>query len=251
METTWKSNYDIVKLAEIKEGTRRPDQLDVERLFPFKNNHWKYRMQAAQTPEAKLEVAGQFAWYALSAFIEGSEYFIKFPRFQTNLVKTLDRHAAWMVAASDGIEKDFRLSRSWFRIILVQMSLAGAIEKDEKEDDQKYSEGLIDKISLLWDHYGWDDLADCIDPRFDKIRTTLPVKFATSVGADSEFNIILDPSTEFPIGSIWRAKNGTEWEIVEVKETEKGTNVHCLPEEPPYNEKAFSDIMVRAWERVI
>lgn len=218
--TPWKSNRENLKLAEIKQGIRKPTSEDVDILFPFKNNHWKYRMEAAKTSDKKLEVAGQFAWYALSAFIEGSEFFTKFPKFQTSLVKTLDRHAAWMVVASEGIEDGYRLSRSWFRIILVQMSLAGAIDRDNKKeegDERIYSDELLGKIEILWNHYGWEDMADCTDPRFDKIRTVVPVKYGNVDGPDSEFNLILDPISEFPIGSIWRTKSGSEWEVVEVK----------------------------------
>ena len=170
------------------------------RLFNYNPNSWKNKMMVASTEDEKMDVAGRFAFEALHAFMKGSDEFKEYPDQQTKLMKHLANHARWIANHSGGVQEGFKLTSGWFKILLTQMVLHGA-EEDGKTDEMK------GKITMLWKHYGWEnDLEDCFDPKWDRIRSTLPVKYAASDDQINQFNLILEPTGEFPIQSLWRAK---------------------------------------------
>lgn len=212
-------------------------------LWNYGPRDWKRQVANAEDGEGVAEVLGRFTGVALEVFCTGAEIYPAGHKEYLKLIKLLDTHARWLVTGSENVQDGFRLTRFWFRTILVQMSMIGAVEQSEEA-----KKSLEDKIRLLWSALGWEDSIEiCLTPTHNALNTVIPMKFQKSETEWGEFLLVLEPCGEFPVGSKWRAKNGTEWEVVEVK----GDNVHVLPEEPPYHEKSFGKGMVRDWTRYL
>lgn len=214
-----------------------------EAVFNFSNNYWKNKIIRAESSEDKLDIAGRFAGIALNAFIYGADHYDN-PKDLAKLLNILDKQATWIVVGSDGIQAGYRLVNGWFRIILAQMVLHGAEEAGTVEATKE-------NISRLWASKGWDDIEDCLEPKYDNLRTVQEVTYPKDE-IDGELvygtlNIILEPTGEFPVGAKFRTKKGTEWEVNEIREN----SLLMQAEEPPYQLKDFGINQVRDWERIL
>jgi len=208
--------------------------------FIYKASHWKNKMVDAITNDEKLTVAGNFAHTAVTYFTLMSSN--NNGAAMKKCLKEIDKHARWMVTASDGICDGYRLTSEWMRTILAQITIDGARDSDMCVDECKRM------ITYLWNGLGWDSNLS-INPEYSNINTLYPIRYDTN-GEDREFNIVLEPTGEFPAGLVLQSKSGGLWEVVE----NVGKSILCLGQEVCKNGNyplmPFSEAILRGWKIV-
>lgn len=246
-------------------------------VFLFPPRFWTNKIKNACGEEEKLGVVSEMAGELLAAWFYGTDHYIKLGDV-AKLVKILDRQASYLVLASSGIQEGFRLAAGWFRVVIVQLGISGAIEAakgDELTGDRivklyrsqfveyveydrksfSYAEKLmirlLDRFNTMFKGFGWENIEECLNPVFDRTRTVINISYFKHYDDEGRevvgtFPLILEPVSAFPIGSVWVSKSGKEWEVVELR----GEFVCCLPETEPYRMKAFSQHLVRTWKRI-
>ncbi|MCP4272433.1 MAG: hypothetical protein GY781_10765 [Gammaproteobacteria bacterium] len=208
--------------------------------FLYKSSHWKNKMLNADSAESKLQVAGNFAHTAITFFTEVAVNHSG--KILTDCLKEIDKHSRWMVASSDGICEGYRLTSDWMRTIIAQITLDGAQANGETDS------GCEKVICRLWGAMGWNAELS-IRPRHTDTHTLYPIRYDNN-GEQREFNIILEPTSEFPIGAMYQALNGTQWAVIEVLDTSIICEGQQLDKTGNYRVASFGFDQLRGWIRV-
>jgi len=212
----------------------------VSMSFIYKSTYWKNQMINANSEDTKLEVAGNFAHTSITHFTDIASK--NNGKAMIECLKEIDKHARWMVSSSDGISNGYRLTCDWMRTIIAQITLDGA-----KDNGQLASE-CEKVIGTLWNSMGWSTEAS-INPVYTDVNTLYPIKY-NSNGEDRTFSIALEPTGEFPIGAMYKAKTGTNWSVIEILENSILCEGQEICNNGSYPLMPFGKSQLRGWERL-
>ncbi len=213
-------------------------------IFPLNDspNLFKNKMARAVTPREKYDVVcelGGACCYAIYVYMNNAGKHGKVPQ----VLKALDRVARSIVMCSDGIQDGYRLSDYWLHTLFAQVVL----NETPKEREQE----ALDNIRRLFTSCNWN-YGEGVNPLYNNVNTLLTIEYFRKHDEDGttvcsgDLKVVLYPTSEYPVGSIWRAKSGGEYTCI--------GNMEFEPNEPNnrggYQIVKPTEYQLKKWERI-
>ncbi len=187
-----------------KYGQNKNCGSDYKRLFLYKTGEWKALMERTESEDGKYDLTIELALGLTNAFGEGMSVLN-----ESNLrrfLKYLNHFAASVVVPSAGIVPNFRLAKNWFQVVVAQILIVGGDIRGEGDSCRA-------NVKKLYTSLGWDHVT-AITPVSDDIQKNLPFYYGDKNDPMAQFEIVLEPTSEFPIGSSYESSKGKIWHVV-------------------------------------
>ncbi len=210
-----------------------------KKCFVFPVDYWESRANH-DCKDAISDFVGE-AVVAYESCCNSTETYI-----QISTLCAIDREARKLANASKGIAKGFKLKKSWWRVLLVQLVVDGAGENKEWLRDITF------ELRKLWSLLNWD-FEESIRPKYSELNSLLPIPYFAGYGENGELltnhaNVIIEPFSKYPIGGRYKT-NGNVWTILEEYEDA----CLCEPDvetRSGFTPKNYSKIQLKDFERI-
>jgi len=185
----------------------------------------------------KLQVIDEFIACKLEEVVTSIEQDGLSGRLTLLMLKKIDKEFNFVGGAAE-IEQGYKIKEGWFRSVLLQTCLSG-------KDTVHF--GFTQKVNELYFHLGWSYM-DSVSPICSELEDIRQLTWANPNGI-AFIDVVVYPTSEFPIGSVWMSSAENRWEILEVD----GNCITMINVESWGNKRrmVFSDRVIRSMKRVV
>ncbi len=179
----------------------------------IKTNWLKMYRKAKDPLVALVDIAGAMMLSVAAPKKNSRDYYnnIKFCDTEANKIASMYRV---LVTNDTG---DWKLSRNWFRMMLMQVMFRGVEKEDSLEYNMekrytnfKLQDDWVDKAKFLYRDLGWDYDSSLV-PVGDDQRTVEEIFYISTDTQKEHFKVVLEPMGVFTIGSRWMSSKGKTW----------------------------------------
>ncbi len=185
----------------------------------------------------KYQVLDEFISAQLSEVVESIERDGISGHETLLMLRKVDKEFDYL-ADSCELDTGWKIKKGWFRSVLIQTCLRG-------KDTVHF--GFTQKVNELYFLLGWSYI-DAVEPKASPIEDITSLTWA-NVDGIAYVDVIIYPTSEFPLGSVWLSGGGNRWEVLDVD----GDAIRVLNIEQWGNsrEMVLNYKVVRAMERLV